>query len=130
MWKIERLQPNKLKKELIVIDEMIASIEYKKKQCNADRQTAKILALSSINVDKQEFLSCEDALSERQLLEKVATIKKFEYSPLGKALEKQIEVNKTKKGKRNKLFKAAFGTDEKYGNKLTSAWLSLLKEQV
>ena len=127
---MKRLQPSKLKKELIVIDEMPASIEYKKKQYNVDRQTATILALSSRNVDKQEFLSCEDALSERQFLEKVATIKKFEHSPLGKALQKQIEVNKTKKGKRNKFFKAAFGTDEKYGNKLTSAWLSLLKEQV
>ena len=118
---MERLQPNKLKKELTVIDEMLASIEYKKKQYNVDRQTAKILALSSRNVDKQEFLSCEDALSERQFLEKVAKIKKFEHSPLGKALQKQIEVNKTKKGKRNKFLKAAFGTDEKYGNKLTSA---------
>ena len=54
----------------------------------------------------------------------------FEYSPLGKALEKQTEVYKTNKGKINKFFKAFIEPYEKYGDKLTNAWLSLTTEQV
>ena len=63
-----------------------SKIEQNKAQYNLDRQTAKISALSSGNVSKYEFLSSKDVLSEKDLLEKAATIKRLEYSPLGKEL--------------------------------------------
>ena len=61
-------------------------IEQNKAQYNFARQTAKISALSSGNVSKYKFLSSKDVLSEKDLLEKAATIKILEYSPLGKEL--------------------------------------------
>ena len=61
-------------------------IEQNKGQYKLDRQTAKISALSSGNVRKFKFLSSKDVLSEKDLLEKAATIKILEYSPLGKEL--------------------------------------------
>ena len=42
----------------------------------------------SRNVDKYEFLTGEDVLSEKELLKGAATIKRFEYSLLGKELKK------------------------------------------
>ena len=53
------------------------------------------------NVCKYEFLTGEDVLSEKGLLEKAATIKRFEYSPLGKELKKQTDIAKDQ----DKLFK-------------------------
>ena len=55
-----------------------------KAQYNSDRQTAKIAAFSSGNVSKYEFLTGKDALPKKDLLEKAATMKRFEYSPLAK----------------------------------------------
>ena len=63
-------------------------IEQNKAQYNLDRQTANISALSSGNVSKYEFLTGKDVLPENDLLEKAAANKRFEYSPLGKELEK------------------------------------------
>ena len=56
-------------------------VEQKKVQYDLDRQTAKISALSSGNVSKYEFLTGKDVLPEKNLLEKTAVIKRFEYSP-------------------------------------------------
>ena len=56
-------------------------IDQKKAQYDLDRQTAKILALPSGNVSKYEFLTTKDVLPEKDLLEKAATMIKFEYSP-------------------------------------------------
>ena len=66
-------------------------------------------ALSLGNVSKYEFLTGEDVLPKKDLLEKAASIKRFEYSPLCKELEKQtsiaekhhqkFESNKSKEGK-------------------------------
>ena len=53
-------------------------VEQNKSQCNLDRQTAKISALSSGNVSRNELLN---VLLEKDLLEKAAKIKRFEYSP-------------------------------------------------
>ena len=53
-------------------------------QYNLDRQTARISALSSGNVNKYEFLTGKDVLSGKVLLEKTVEIKRFKYSPLGK----------------------------------------------
>ena len=100
----------------MIISEKIKTIDNKieqnKTQYTVDRQFAKISALSSENVSKYEFLTAKDVLSEKNLLRKAAAIKKFEYSPLGKALEKQANVIKKqtevinkKEDKRNKLLK-------------------------
>ena len=67
-------------------------IEQNKAQYNLDRQTAKVSTLSSGNVRKYEFFTGKDVLREKDLLEKAAAIKKFEYSPLGKELKKQTSV--------------------------------------
>ena len=58
--------------------------EQNKAQYNSDRQTAEISALLSENLSKYEFLTPKDALPEKDLLEKAATIKRLEYSTLGK----------------------------------------------
>ena len=67
-------------------------IEQNKAQYNLDRQTAKVSALSSGNVSKYEFLTGKDVLPEKYWLEIAATLKRFEYSPLGKELKKQTNV--------------------------------------
>ena len=50
------------------------------------------LALSLGNVSKYEFLTGKDVLPEKDLLGKAATLKRFEYSPLGSELKKQTSV--------------------------------------
>ena len=62
-------------------------IEQNKAQYNLDRQTAKISALSSGNVSKYDVLTGKDILPEKNLLEKAASLKRFEYSPSGKELK-------------------------------------------
>ena len=69
-------------------------IEQNKTRCDLDRQTAKISALSSGNVGKYEFLTGKDVLPEKDLLEKIATVKRLEYSPLGKELKAQNDIAK------------------------------------
>ena len=64
-------------------------MEQNKAQYDLDKQNAKKTALSSGNVIKFEFLTGEDVLPEKDLLEKAATMKRFEYSSLGKDLKKQ-----------------------------------------
>ena len=59
-------------------------IEKNKAQYHSARQTAKIFALSLGNVNKYEFLAGKDVLPKKDLQEKSATIKRFEYSRLGK----------------------------------------------
>ena len=66
-------------------------IKQNKAHYNLDRQTANISALSSRNVSKYEFLTGKDVLPEKDLLEKAATIKRFEYSLLGKELKAQTD---------------------------------------
>ena len=41
-----------------------------------------------------QFLNGEDALPEKELLEKDATVKIFEYSPLGVELKAQTDIAK------------------------------------
>ena len=69
-------------------------IEQNKVQYDLDRQTAKILALPSGNVNKYRFLTGKDVLPKKDLLEKAATIKRFECSPLGKELKAQTDIAK------------------------------------
>ena len=56
-------------------------IERNKAWYNLDRQTAKILALSSGNADNHEFLKSEKVLLKKRLSQQAAAIKRFEYSP-------------------------------------------------
>ena len=116
---------------------MGGKIEQNKGQYKTDRKTAKILALSSGNVGKYEFLTSEDVLPEKELLEKVAEGKPFEYSPFGKAFERQTDIIKKwtefikkKEGNRYKLLKTITGKDKKCCDKVTNALLCLPKEQV
>ena len=43
---------------------------------------------------KYEFLTAKDVLLEKDLLEKAATKKRFEYSPLGKELKYKLVLQK------------------------------------
>ena len=54
-----------------------------------NRQAAKISALSSGKIDKYEYLTGEEILPSNQ--QQIIQQAKFAYSPLGKALEKQIK---------------------------------------
>ena len=82
------------------ITEKIKAINKKNEQNKAQhdldkKKTGKIPALSSRNVSKYEFLtgkSVKDVLLKKDLLEKAATLKRFEYSPLGSDLKKQTSV--------------------------------------
>ena len=62
-------------------------IEQNKAQYDLDRQTAKISAVSLGNVSKYTFLRSKDFLLQKNLLEKTATMKSFEYSPLVKEIK-------------------------------------------
>ena len=55
------------------------------------------MALSSGNFGKCKFLTDENVSSEKDLLEKAATIKRSVYSPLGSELKKQTDIAKKKK---------------------------------
>ena len=64
-------------------------IRDEKLQHDINRETAKISALSSGNIQKYEYLTGEVKLpsNQQQIIEQA----KFTYSPLGKAFEKQIK---------------------------------------
>ena len=64
-------------------------IRDEKLQYDINREAAKISALSSGKVHKYEYLTGEDILpsNQQQIIEQA----KFNYSPLGKAFEKQIK---------------------------------------
>ena len=54
-----------------------------------NREAAKILALSSGNIDKYEYLTGKEILPPNQ--QQITDQAKFTYSPLGKAFEKQTK---------------------------------------
>ena len=62
-------------------------IEQNKAQYDLDRQTAKISAVSLGNVSKYTFLRSKAFLLQKNLLEKTATMKSFEYSPSVKEIK-------------------------------------------
>ena len=76
-------------------------IKDEKLQYDINRETAKISALSSGKLDKYEYLTGEEILPSNQ--QQTIQQTKFNYSPLGKALEKQI---KTIEDQGKKLVKA------------------------
>ena len=63
-------------------------IKDEKLQYDINREAAKISAVSSGKIDKYEYLSGEEILPSNQQIIQQA---KFNYSPLGKGLEKQIK---------------------------------------
>ena len=79
-------------------------IKQSKAQHNLGRETAKISALSSGNVHKHEFLIGKDVLPQKDLLEKVAILERFEYSPLGKELKAQTDIAKKQYQGLDKVF--------------------------
>ena len=64
-------------------------IKDEKLQYDINREAAKISALSSGKIDKYEYLTGEAILPSNQ--QQIIQQAKFTYSPLGKALEKQIK---------------------------------------
>ena len=69
-------------------------IEQNKTRYDLERQAAKILDLSSGNVTKYGFLTTKDVLPKKDLLEKTATMKRFESLPLDKELKAQTDIAK------------------------------------
>ena len=70
-----------------------------KLQYDINREAAKISAFSSGKLDKYECLTGEEILPSNQ--QQIIHQAKFNYSPLGKALEKQRKILKIKE--KNKL---------------------------
>ena len=64
-------------------------IKDQKLQYDINREAAKISALSSGKIDKYEYLTGEEILPSNQ--QQITQQAKFAYSPLGKALERQIK---------------------------------------
>ena len=70
-----------------------------KLQYAINRETVKILPLSSGKIHKYEYLTCEDILTSNQ--QQIIEQAKFTYSPLGKDFEKQIKKIEDKVQKKN-----------------------------
>ena len=64
-------------------------VKDEKLQYDINREAAKISVLSSDKIDKYEYLTDEEILPSNQ--QQIIQQAKFAYSPLGKALEKQIK---------------------------------------
>ena len=74
-------------------------------QYDLDRKAAKISALSSNNLDKYEYLTGEDLGLKPSTVEQA----KFEYSPLGKIFNKELDKDDQKEG----LFKRLKNIEDK-----------------
>ena len=73
-------------------------IKDEKLQYDINREAAKVSALSSGKLDKYEYLTGEEILpsNQQQLIQQA----KFNYSPLGKAIEKQRKTIQDQRSKR------------------------------
>ena len=69
-------------------------IKANKAQYDLDREVAKISALSSDELEKHEYLTCEDLRYKPDVVQK----SKFEYSPLGKVFNKGLDESNKKEG--------------------------------
>ena len=87
-------------------------IDQNKAQYNLDRQTGKVSALSSGSFTNYEFLNGKDVLPEKDLQEKAAALKIFEYSPLGNELKAQTSVVEKHEQKLNMTFMTFESDDE------------------
>ena len=77
-------------------------------QYDLDRKAAKISALSSNNLDKYEYLTGEDLGLKPSTVEQA----KFEYSPLGKIFNKELDKDDQKEG----LFKRLKNIEDEQKN--------------
>ena len=94
-------------------------IKDEKLQYDINRETAKISALSSGKIDKYEYLTGEEILPSNQ--QQIIQQAKFNYSPLGKALEKPtktIEDQGKKQAKTIQDNKQIVNKDDDYKDKL------------
>ena len=86
-------------------------IKDEKLQYDINREAAKISALSSLKLDKYEYLTGEEMLPSNQ--QQIIQQAKSNYSPLGKALEKQIRTIKDKGGKQVVTLESLKDSDKK-----------------
>ena len=94
-------------------------IKDEKLQHDINREAAKISALSSGKLDKYEYLTGEEILPSNQ--QQIIQQAKFNYSPLGKAIEKQIKAIKDQGKKQVKAIqdnKQIVNKDDDYKDKL------------
>ena len=80
-----------LTEQVKILDDKIKAT---KAQYNLDRDTAKIFALSSDKLEKYEYFTGEDLGYKPNVVQKA----KFEYFPLGKALNKGLDESDEKEG--------------------------------
>ena len=81
-------------------------IKDEKLQYDINREAAKISALSSGKLDKYEYLTGEEILPSNQ--QQIIQQDKFNYSPLGKALEKQVKTIKDQGEKQADALKTSY----------------------
>ena len=100
---------------------LVAKIKADKTHYDLDRETAKISALSSGELEKNEYLTGEDLRYKSDVIQKA----KFEYSLLGKVFNKGLDESDKKEGllKRLKKIEDKSGeqlkmTDDKKENQL------------
>ena len=91
--------------QIKIIDKKIKQNEA---QYDLDRKAAKISALSSKNLDKNEYLTGEDLNYKPSTVEQA----KFDYSPLGKFFNKGLKEEDKKEGLLKRL-KNIEGKNEK-----------------
>ena len=82
-----------------------------KLQYDINRKAAKISALSSGKLDKYEYLTGEEILPSNQ--QQIIQQAKFNYSPLGKALEKQRKTIEDQGEKQVVALESLKGSDKK-----------------
>ena len=90
-----------------------------KLQYDINREAAKISALSSGKIDKYEYFTGEEILPSNQ--QQIIQQAKFDYSPLGKDLEKQIKTIEDQGKKQVKTIqdnKQIVNKDDDYKDKL------------
>ena len=81
-------------------------VKDEKLQYDINREAAKISALSSGKIDKYEYLTGEEILLSNQ--QQIIQQAKFNYSPLGKALEKQTKTIKDQGEKQVDALKTSY----------------------
>ena len=86
-------------------------IKDKKLQYDINREAAKISALSSGKLDKYEYLTGEEILPSN--LQQIIQQAKFNYSPLGKAIEKPIKTIKDQGEKQVVALESLKASDKK-----------------
>ena len=101
-------------------------IEQNKAKYKLDKQTTNISTMSSGNVSKYEFLTLKDILPEKDLLEKAATIKRFEYLPLRNELKKQNSIAEKQYQKLEKAFEPNKQEEDKIKTKKSRAKSNLV----